>query len=1008
MNIIENFTEIDGEFCNFLQQQNLELYQILQNKRLLEEEFSSDEIIGLSKQLDDFLLDKFNINEQNTALIKKYEPAKLMAWMKRNVIVRIASKKYAEQCEQYSVLINTSTLQNEHGVIEPQQAKYFDESFVLLLKLAMQNEFFGEDGNINRDCATALFNLTANNSKITTNEQLYETLLKYSAYASLSYKGRQVRHLHSCFFAIPQKIDARRQFNFAEESGCISTPQHKKYQRVNFAFFDQKPSAEQILWQTKHCIYCHRQQNDFCRKGYDEQNEGCPLDQKISEMNFTKSNCYTIAPVAIAMIDNPLVLLTGRRICNDCVKSCIYQKTDAVDTPSIETASVDDMLALPNSLEIYNLLTMWNPLKATNYLPSPPPNNKSVLVVGAGPAGLAASHYLTHQGFSVSLIDGLKIEPIDINNIDASKILSKNLDERINDAFGGVMSYGITPRWNKNLLDLVKVALCRRKNFSMQGGVRFSLERNDEGAITPQKASELGFNHICLANGAGKPRLASNIEGLDTIKGGLITSSNFLMSMQSSHGFIGKNKNIINLQSPVLVLGAGLTATDCATEALAFLHKHGEDKPCVKIIYHSAVQSSSSYRTNYEELEQALHQGVQFLQNTSVSKINTDADGFVEGVYCGDGAFIEAKTIITAFGTENNGAMRACKNNNYISILGDANPAYEGSVVKALASAKNSMGDILAKINQNQRSGGGALPNLTTKVVDCNKIDGEIYKITIKTGAISFYNLLALDICKLQALGTQNKPFAITIASVDVKNNTASFYLQKSGEQTSGLIENHGANYICMPSGQRFNFEGYKQIAAIASKNSPRALALQDSGYFADIHYPQNQDDFYTTYTNLLQKLSTSDLIYIASNNFEAQEGDFEFNNANTLQQLRKIKTQCEGGAKNNDVNNYAMNSLKTSNSSVSVPQKAGSTTDGNLDKTINGLKASNISVDLHQKAHLAAIDTNGKQNTLPHPKTAYFFNAKMQCMLKGICSKCLILTPERQIYTCKEPFVIF
>ena len=30
--------------------------------------------------------------------------------------------------------------------------------------------------------------------------------------------------------------------------------------------------------------------------------------------------------LAVAMIDNPFVASTGHRICNDCMKSCIYQK----------------------------------------------------------------------------------------------------------------------------------------------------------------------------------------------------------------------------------------------------------------------------------------------------------------------------------------------------------------------------------------------------------------------------------------------------------------------------------------------------------------------------------------------------------------------------------------------------------------------------------------------------------------------------------------------------------
>ena len=53
---------------------------------------------------------------------------------------------------------------------------------------------------------------------------------------------------------------------------------------------------------------------------------------------------------------------TGHRICNDCMKSCIYQKQEPVNIPQIETGVLTDVLALPWGVEIYGLLTRWNPL----------------------------------------------------------------------------------------------------------------------------------------------------------------------------------------------------------------------------------------------------------------------------------------------------------------------------------------------------------------------------------------------------------------------------------------------------------------------------------------------------------------------------------------------------------------------------------------------------------------------------------------------------------------------
>ncbi len=53
---------------------------------------------------------------------------------------------------------------------------------------------------------------------------------------------------------------------------------------------------------------------------------------------------------------------TGHRICNDCMKACIYQKQEPVNIPQIETGVLTDVLRMPWGVEIYGLLTRWNPL----------------------------------------------------------------------------------------------------------------------------------------------------------------------------------------------------------------------------------------------------------------------------------------------------------------------------------------------------------------------------------------------------------------------------------------------------------------------------------------------------------------------------------------------------------------------------------------------------------------------------------------------------------------------
>ena len=111
------------------------------------------------------------------------------------------------------------------------------------------------------------------------------------------------------------------------------------------------------------------------------------------------------------MLDNPMCPGTGHRICNDCMKSCIYQKQEPVNIPQIETGVLTDVLQMPWGVEIYGLLTRWNPLnvRRPHALPY---NGKNILVVGLGPAGYTLAHYLVNEGFGVVGIDGLKIEPL--------------------------------------------------------------------------------------------------------------------------------------------------------------------------------------------------------------------------------------------------------------------------------------------------------------------------------------------------------------------------------------------------------------------------------------------------------------------------------------------------------------------------------------------------------------------------------------------------------------------
>ncbi len=224
-----------------------------------------------------------------------------------------------------------------------------------------------------------------------------------------------------------------------------------------------------------------------------------------------------------------------------------------------------DVLALPWGFEIYSLLTRWNPLDIRRPLPKPDTGRK-VLVVGLGPAGFTLAHHLMNDGHTVVAVDGLKIEPLgfDLSGPSATrKACSRTSTTAIMAGFGGVAEYGITVRWNKNYLKLVRLLLERRDEFAMFGGVRFG----GGGTVSVDDAWAMGFDHVALCMGAGRPTVIDMPGGLAR---GVRQASDFLMALQLTGA--AKMSSIANLQLrlPVVVIGGGLTAVDTATESLAY------------------------------------------------------------------------------------------------------------------------------------------------------------------------------------------------------------------------------------------------------------------------------------------------------------------------------------------------------------------------------------------------------------------------------------------------------
>jgi len=642
-------------------------------------------IINLAPHLEDFLGQLFNIQIAIRKLAEQHNELAPLFHCKRIFVQRKAMQKY-----------------------KAADAAAFDGD---ALATALLQDFGDTTGEMSellfaRQVNTWLDAEAENIDKI-------DTAMRYAAWAVHTTTGKQ-RHGHGVLFKIPAKLDFQRLVPIIPVENVPYTAHrladsHLR-QREGFALTDQGTDLAGAMGEANYCIWCHEQGKDSCSIGLREKAgvadapppfkkstfgiplAGCPVDEKISEFHKVKASGCALGALAIITIDNPMCAATGHRICNDCMKSCIYQKQEPVNIPQSETRSLKDVLELPWGFEIYSLLTRWNPLNIRRPYPHAS-TGKRVLVVGMGPAGFTLAHHLMNDGHIVVGVDGLKIEPLpgDLSGVDAdgnrvafspvydASELKEPLDNRVMAGFGGVAEYGITVRWDKNFLKIIRLLLERRTQFALLGGVRFG------GTITAESAFELGFDHVALAAGAGRPTLLDIPNGMAC---GVRTASDFLMALQLTGA--AKPDSIANMQVrlPVVVIGGGLTAIDTATESLAYYPVQVEKFLCryekliaekgetalrsmwtadetiigdeflsharairaeramavsegrnpnilqlikswggVTLAYRKRLVDSPSYTLNHEEVEKALEEGIYFAEGLTPVKVEVDTNG---------------------------------------------------------------------------------------------------------------------------------------------------------------------------------------------------------------------------------------------------------------------------------------------------------------------------------------------------------------------------------------------
>ena len=1038
----QGLDSVDREFEKFFALKDYNLFQKYFAIKSYHATISKKELdqflIDCSIILEEFLINLFSVEKEFEALFEKHKSFEILYNIKREFVQRVVAKKYSSLPAQINI---EYLLKNIFSKTFNEVASFRDEDLI----------------NFELNIAKRI-NILINQLPLNDNE--LELLTLYCVWALYSCDGKKI-HRNGILFNLPKKIDYNNLCSEFEE---------KINNRDGFNLLDKGFGIAKSLEHANYCIFCHKQDKDSCRSGIKEKDgsyksnplniplKGCPLDQKISEMNFLKSLGHVIASAAVAIIDNPLVAGTGHRICNDCMKSCIYQKQDPVNIPQIETENLKDLLQLPWGFEIYSLLTKWNPLKLSqnfSYKEIKENSGKNVLVAGLGPAGYTLSHYLLCAGYNVVAIDGLKIEPLspEISGVDFDgnrhdfkpiKFIDEifyDLSKRQINGFGGVSEYGITVRWNKNFLTIIRLLLERQKNFRMFGGIRFGSSIDENIAF-----KDYEFDHVALCVGAGRPQIL-NIK--NNFAKGVRSASDFLMSLQLSGAFKDDLFTNLQIRAPIIIIGGGLTAVDAACESQEYyftqikkfkkrykeiIDKFGEENflntlseeekiiskefnnHCeildiegkegllkiigrTKILYRKNLINSQSYKLNHEELIQAFEQGIEFIENEEIDEIILDDFNYIKQIRSKNNIIHNCKSLLYAIGTNPNISIveedkvsvdlqgkyidsQISKNsfiakifpeNKSISFFGDLHPNFEGSVVKAMASAKYGfleVNELLKKNSKNnfdtQRFFKKINNDFSVKVNNIEYISDNVIQLTIKSHILSKKTEIG-HIFRLQNYHNLSSRIGDSLAVMESVAVTA-LEVDRGKGLITGIITLYGASTNLIKNfkiGDDCIFMGPSGNATEISKNENVLLIGGGRG-----HMPLTiiAKALKANNCNVILAIGYNKNEYVVKQDLMCEYSDILIYAINEKPKILAKRSQdiVEFGLITDVLIRYFANNKKQIDRII----------------TIGGNKMmSEISRIRHEKIIKEISDAKIAITSL---------NSPMQCMMKGVCSQCL------------------
>lgn len=290
----------------------------------------------------------------------------------------------------------------------------------------------------------------------------------------------------------------------------------------NFDEFHISLNKEQQMEQGARCMDCGV---PFCHAGVVMNGiaSGCPLGNLIPEWNdliYNDSYKYALSRL----------LKTN----------CFPEFTGRVCPAGCETACTCGLNGDPVTIR-ENELAIIETGFAEGYMKPEPPKtrtDKSIAIVGSGPAGLAAAEMLNRRGHNVTVFER-------------------------EDRIGGLLMYGIpNMKLNKDVVD-------RRVELMKAEGVEFRTLINVGVDITAKELEEQ-YNAIILACGSSNPR-DLDVPGRNSK--GIHFAVDFLKSTTKSllNSDLLDGNYISAKEKKVMVIGGGDTGNDCVGTSI----RHG-------------------------------------------------------------------------------------------------------------------------------------------------------------------------------------------------------------------------------------------------------------------------------------------------------------------------------------------------------------------------------------------------------------------------------------------------